>query len=204
MKKISCFTILFLISCASIAGTPFPFSEQGWNSSEKKTINENYLWLSGIVVGTTTLDEVVEVFGQSKLYRPNKKNYSPNLLCYKSDLDDASVIFQSGPLGGWKVVTAIWIGNVNFIDATLCAKSKLVDRKKMSVNGLSLDLGIADVENIIGNPTFQNASFLAYRYKDKTTLDEGKIFDISSGFEFDFNFNKQRLNWFRIYQQLSN
>lgn len=202
MKKVACLTIFFLVSCVSVAGVPFPFSEQGWNSSEKKAIDENYLRLSGIVIGTTTLDEVIEIFGQSELYRPNKKNYSPNLLCYKSEHDDTSIIFQSGPLGGWKVVTAIWIGNVNFVDATRCAKSKLVDRKKMVVNGLSLDLRIADVKNIIGNPTFKKSSFHAYRYQDKITLDQDKIFDISSGFEFESG--QSQLNWFRIYRQLSN
>ena len=201
MKRVVCLTISFLVSCVSIADVPFPFSEQGWNSSEKKAIDENYLRLSDVVVGTTTLDEVIEMFGQSKLYRPNKKNYSPNLLCYKSEHDDASIIFQSGPLGGWKVVTAIWIGNVNFLDATRCAKSNLVDRKKMVVNGLSLDLEITDVKNIIGNPTFQKPFFHAYRYQDKITLDQDEIFDISSGFEF--NFDQRQLNWFRVYRQLS-
>lgn len=202
MKKLSCVAILFLVSCASIAGAPFPFSEQGWSSSEKKSIDESYLQLSGVVVGTTTLDEVVEIFGQSESYRLNKKNYSPSLLCYKSERDDTSVIFQSGPLGGWKVVTAIWIGNVDFIDAARCSRSKLVDRKKMVLNGLSLDFEVADIKNIMGNPTFHNSSFLTYRYEDKVSLDEDKVFYLSSGFEFGFN--KHRLNWFRVYRQLSN
>lgn len=202
MRKTSYLIVLCLISCASVASATFPFSEQGWDASEKRIIDENYLQLSNVVVGTTTLDEVVEIFGQSELYRPNKKNYSPSLLCYKSEHDDSSVIFQSGPLGGWQVVTAIWVGKVNFIDSARCAKSKLVNRKKMEMNGLSLDLRVTDVKNRIGNPTFSNSSFFAYRYEDKITLDEGKVFDVSSGLEFDFNQNQ--LNWFRIYRQLSN
>jgi len=203
MKAIkSCVAFLLLISCGSIAGAPFPFSKWGWDSSEKKIIDKNYLLLSGVVIGTTTLNEVEGIFGTSEIYKLDKKNYSPNLLCYKSEDDDTGVIFQSGPLGGWKVVTAIWIGKVDFIDEARCAKSTLVDRKKMAVKGLSLDLGISDVKNIIGKPTFHDSSFFAYRYEDKIALEKNKIFDVSSGFEFESG--QSQLNWFRIYRQLSN
>jgi len=197
MKRLSCAVISFLISSTSIAQVPFPFSEQGWNSAEKKIIDKNYLNLLGVTVGTSTLDEVIEVFGQSEIYRSSNKNYSPNLLCYKSEHDNTGVIFQSGPLGGWVIVTAIWIGSMNFVDATRCVKSKLVDRSKLVINGLSLDLEASDVQNIIGKPTYKGSSFLAYRYEDNS-----ETFDISSGFEFDFN--QYQLGWFRIYRQLSN
>ncbi len=202
IKTVPCVAFLLLISCGSIAGAPFPFSKLGWGSNEKKIIDERYLSLSNVVIGTTTLNDVTDIFGQSEIYKLDNKNYSPNLLCYKSAYDDTSVIFQSGSLGGWKVVTAIWIGKVNFIDAARCAKSTLVDRKNMTVKGLSLDLVASDVKNTFGKPTFHNSSFFAYRYEDKTTLDKNKIFDVSSGFEFEFG--RRQLNWFRIYRQLSN
>ena len=202
MKRIFCVVTLFLVSCASIAGTPFPFSDFGWDLREKKIIDETYLKLSGVLIGTTTLDEVVSIFGHSEPYRPNNKNHSPELLCYKSESDDTSIIFQSGPLGGWEVVTAIWIGKADLVDEKRCAKSKLVDRERMTVNGLSLGLGANDVKNIVGEPTFRTFSFFAYRYEDQTNLESGEIFDVSSGFEFEFGQNQ--LNWFRVYQQFSN
>lgn len=194
--------ILLLSSCAGTAIAPFPFARWGWDSSEKKIIDDRYLLLSGVVVGKSTFDDVAKIFGKSKIYRSGAKNYSPNLVCYKSEHDDASVVFQSGPLGGWSVVTAVWVGKTNLIDATRCAKSRLVDRKKMAPNGLSLDLTIADIQKRIGRPTFRNAQFVAYRYQDKIVLVEGKIFDVTSGFEIQFENNK--LNWFRIYRQISN
>ena len=202
MKRAFCFVTLFLASCASIAGIPFPCSDFGWDLSEKKIVDKTYLKLSGVLIGTTTLDEVVSIFGHSELYRPNNKNYSPKLLCYQSESDDTSIIFQSGPLGGWEVVTAIWVGKADLVDEKRCAKSKLVDHKKMAVNGLSLGLGVNDVKNIVGEPTFRNFSCFAYRYEDQTNLESGEIFDVSSGFEFEFSQNQ--LNWFRIYQQFSN
>ena len=201
MKRVFCVVTLFLVSCTSNAGAPFPFSDFGWDSSEKRIIDKSYLLLSDVVIGTTTLDEVVNIFGQSEVYRPSKKNYSPSLLCYKSEDDDTSVIFQSGPLGGWKTVTAIWIGKIDLIDEKRCVKSRLVSREKMVVNGLSLGLGIDAVRKIVGKSTFSNPSFLAYRYEGKTTLKNGKILDVSSGFEFEFSQN--RLSWFRVYKQLS-
>ena len=50
----------------------------------------------------------------------------------------------------------------------------------MAVNGLSLGLGANDVKNIVGEPTFRNFSFFAYRYEDQTNLESGKIFDVYS------------------------
>ena len=92
MKRVFCVVTLFFASCASIAGIPFPCSDFGWDLSEKKIIDETYLKLSGVLVGTTTFDEVVSIFGQSELYRPNNKNHSPELLCYKSESDDTTII----------------------------------------------------------------------------------------------------------------
>ena len=49
MKKVFCVVTLFLVSCASIAGIPFPFSDFGWDLSEKKIVDETYLKLSGVL-----------------------------------------------------------------------------------------------------------------------------------------------------------
>ena len=85
MKRVFCAVTLFLVSCASIADIPFPFSDFGRDLREEKIIDKTYLKLSGVLIGTTKFDEVVSIFGQSELYRPNNKNYSPKLLCYKSE-----------------------------------------------------------------------------------------------------------------------
>ena len=63
MKRVFCVVTLCLVSCASIAGTPFPFSDFGWDLSEKKIVDKTYLKLSGVLIGTTTLDEVVSILG---------------------------------------------------------------------------------------------------------------------------------------------
>lgn len=202
MKKILGALFLFLISCGTIAGATFPFSEKGWDSSEKKIVDDGYLTLSEVTIGVTTFDQIVGIFGKSTLYKPDKKNYSPNLLCYKSVNDDTTVVFQSGPLGGWKIITAVWIGKASFVDTSKCAESKLVDRERMQVNGLSLDLNIDDVKKYLGDPTFHNQSFYAYRYEDQTSTEKNKIFDVTSGFEFEFG--QHEINWFRVYKQLSN
>lgn len=158
--------------------------------------------LSGVVIGTTTLEEVTTIFGQSKIYKPDNKSYSPSLICYLSDKDDTSVVFQSGPLGGWSVVTAIFIGYSQFVDVSKCSMSNLVNREKLIINGISLVSRLSDIENNIGKPTYHGNSFVAYRYQDTAPLKGGKVFDISSGLELEFE--KGQIRWFRVYRQESN
>lgn len=197
----SSIAFFLLASCTSNADIFFPFATWGWDASEKKVISENYLSLSGIVIGTTTLEDVTTIFGKSKPYKPDSKNYSPDLICYLSNKDDTAVIFQSGPLGGWSVVTAILIGRSQFMDVSKCAVSHLVRREKMIINGISLDSKFSVIQYHIGKPTFHESSFIAYRYQD-TAVNNNMLFDISSGLEFELE--NDEILWFRVYRQLSN
>lgn len=202
MKLLLCTVMFFLISCLSAAEILFPLDGKGWDLNKKAIIDKRYLHLLGVSIGISTFDDVTNILGKSEAYKTSSKNYAPSLLCYQSVHDDIAVIFQSGPLGGWHVVTAIWIGNANLINTTRCAKSKLVSRKTARMNSLSLNLKPSDVKNIFGDATFNSPLFCAYRFEDEIVLDDDRAFNISSGFEFGFNGHK--LSWFRVYRQLSN
>lgn len=205
MKRASYFTILFFVSCAGIAGAPS--INVGWSVSdmENKLIDESYLDLSGVIIDTTSFGEIIKMFGESEVVRQNKHL---STLCYKSSYDDASIVFESNWGGGEEEsITAIWIGRVDLLDASRCAESGLVDRRKMVVSGLSLDSGVADVLALLGKPSFQDSSFAVYRYATKTTFPGSDTeYSVLSGFEFEFGqraLDKRQLNWFRIYLTVS-
>lgn len=225
MRNISSIIILFLVSCASIAGDLRSFSDQGrpisWTGcragidahlcpfsvqmmiihehEEQKVIADGYLSLGGVVIGITTLDEVADIFGKSEIYTTREQ--SSNFVCYVSENDDTGVVFESGPLGAWIDVTAFVVIKTEFLDVARCKKSKLVDRQKMVVNGLSLGLSVDDVQKKLGKPTYRDTSYLAYRYADKTLLKD-EVFDVTSGIRFGFRGNE--ITWFDISKVLSN
>lgn len=205
MKRASCSTILFFVSYASIAGAPSV--NIGWSDGENKIIDESYLNVSGVVIGTTSFDEIIKMFGESEVVKQHKQHI--RTLCYKSSYDDTGVVFGSGPFGGWgDSATSIWIGKVDLLDASQCAESRLMGSREMVVNGLSLDSGIADVLALLGKPLFQGSSFAVYRYATKTTFPgDDSEYDVLSGLEFKFGqraLDKRRLDWFRIYLTVSN
>ena len=197
---------LLLASCsipASVsvsASVPFPFSTLGWEFPAEKIIGDRYLSIAGIVVGTSTLEEAVDLYGPSDSYRGGPENYSPSLVCYTSPNKDLLVVFQSGPLGGWDIITAVWIGKSGYIDDSRCTKSALVREESMTIGDLSLGLTKVELRTAFGTPTFSAPPFYAYRYLDEVESGEKKL-SVSSGLEFEFEQNS--LSWFRVYKQFS-
>ena len=93
-----------------------------------------------------------------ELFRKDPKiNYSPSLVCYAAhDLsDETSVIFEAGPLGGWKTITAFIVGFKNRIPYKIDKYTKSFRIKKgiATEKGVSLGITKKDFISILGTPT---------------------------------------------------
>lgn len=78
------------------------------SSSHAKPVQELGLSLGGTRIGTSTLQDVQAVFGRASPKRGAEEE-SPIQLCYFHDSKNgkAFVVFESGPLGGFKRITGI-------------------------------------------------------------------------------------------------
>jgi hypothetical protein len=192
-----------MLGCSSAESEiHFPFESWGWDDSVERVIPSNFLSISSIEIGTSTLEDAKREFGAAAVYRPGTESYLPSLICYLSDSDETAVIFQSGPLGGWSVVTAIWVGNSNYVDESKCATSSKVKREKDSGRGVFLGSRISAIESELGEPTFAKLPFVAFRFQYKDVGRTDGPFDISSGIEMEIE--DGRVVWFRVYKEASN
>lgn len=197
-----CLAILTLGCGSAESDIHFPFESWGWEDSVQRVIPDDFLSLSSIEVGTSTLEDVRERFGPAVEFRRGNESYSPSLICYLADTDDTAVIFQSGPLGGWSVVTAIWIGHSHHIDVANCTASSKVGREKASIHGVFPGSSFSTIELNLGMPTYRKLPYIAYRFQDQDVSSSDGPFDITSGLELELK--NDRVAWFRVYRQASN
>ena len=177
-------------------------------------------------IGVHTLQDVIDDLGESPVFRKDPKiNYSPLLVCYAAHdlIDETSVIFEAGPLGGWKTITAYIVGLKSRIPYKIdkYTKSFRIKKSIATKNGISLGMAKKDFMSILGTPTYIKDGAIAYHYlRNAKMTEEQKIalqkkhdeifgsgekispyYDISSGIESFFLNDK--LVWFRVYRMES-
>ena len=199
-------SLLFLtIVCASCAAQsiPFPFSDTGWELQTKGLLPEKWHTVGQVSLYKTTLDEIEQFYGKGLRFRADDKNYSPYLQCYLVK-NDHVIVFQSGPLGGWSIVTGILIARKSAYGGAGCG-----GRINFDVPFGVAELRIGDIEgevyNLLGQPSLKTDSLLAYRYEQQggskiKGLSDKSIY-VTSGIEVGLN--KGEVIWVRVYWQES-
>jgi hypothetical protein len=180
----------------------------------------------GFNIGVHSLQDVMDDLGESPIVRKDPNiNYSPFLVCYTTnDLsDETSIIFEAGPLGGWKTITAYVVGFKNEIPYKIdkYTKSNRIRKDISTENGISLGMTKEKFICILGTPTYVKDEIIAYHYLRNAKMTEEQksalqkkhdeifgsgeeispYYDISSGIEGFFL--NDLLVWFRVYKMES-
>ena len=210
MKNLLVLILIFSsVSCASSTmrasssndNISFAFSEIGWDKKSNGSLSSEWHVFDRTELYKITLSEVENIYGKAISYRPDTRSYSPSLLCYLSP-DNNVVVFQSGPLGGWSKVTAILIAKKDEYYDKRCIETKEI--QQYSIGGLSLGLNQQEVNALLGNPSYKDKHFSAYRYEQKRRSKIEKNLDIyvTSGIEIGYS-ETGVVKWFRVYWQES-
>ena len=181
-----------------------PYVWDGLKINEGQIVPDDYLTLSNadVVIGKTTMREAADKFGETIIH---SYSYQLNHICYKSNDDDTIVILISDSpdapptSNDWnEVITAIWIGHSRHVDADKdkCSVSNMVSQEITGMNGISLDTNFAKIKEALGEPTFHEEPFVAYKYRGAEFINSN-IYDVLSGLEMEFN--ADRLEWFSIH-----
>jgi hypothetical protein len=109
------------------------------------SLSRQSLTVAGIRIGKATLDDVQARFSGTQKFRLQKGESSPVGICVKNKAGDAAV-FISGPSGGWKDLTGIYLAKADLLESqgATCVKSP--------------DLGPIATENGL-HPGIDRASF---------------------------------------------
>lgn len=194
--------VLLMVACSPVLSeVHFPHLVHGWETSTAGEIPNHFLSLSNIQIGRSTIDDVYDELGKTVAYRPGSESYSPKLICYLSSTDDTAVVFQSGPLGGWSVITAIWVGRARHVDTAKCSTSDKIDRTRANIGGIFIGTNTLTIKGELGEPTYVEPPHVAYRFETRDETSSETVFDIVSGLEIELE--DDCVVWYRVYWQAS-
>ena len=177
------FTTIFLSACGLIsvvdaeAGAqilpPSPGLPYGSLSEE---IDKRHLNIGLVVIGVTSIEELLEGFGKSSVAKGDAG--SPALICYYSvkDKKPTTIIFE-----GWSADKTVPIigftlqtGKIRHVKSgrafAKCSPSAFASSKVKTKSGLRLGIGLKDVIEILGPPLHQSPGKIYYAYSSKSPV----------------------------------
>lgn len=165
-------------------------------------INDDHITILGFIVGKHSLLDVQNELGEVDALP--RKEHAPEQICYVSvrPSERTIIIFESGPLGGWKYLTAFSLVSEksDFKYVQLCKKTSLVSPDIATKSGLKLGMSKEDLMAIMGKPSkiIDDNYFYLYDFQSKMTPEEIKLigstsypyFDVSSAVFAKFDKSK--------------
>ena len=198
--------LLMAIGCLGCSAhstpIPFPMVEAGWEAPVKSRLSDEHRNVGSIYLGRTSFNEVQNMYGRSIIAESyGGKSYSPNLICYGSPYSDSLLVFQTGPLGGWSIVTGVLLVGEPKIVGLACHKQGSLELPK-AIAGIALGVHKSNVLDSFGDPSVDTDELLAYRFEDSGRTNKASVSaTVTSGMEFGLE--EDRVAWVRVYWQES-
>jgi hypothetical protein len=141
------------------------------------------------------------------------------MVCYVADKtkNEISVVFHSGPLGGWHTITGFIVVPNNLIPCYANECKQFQSKENVSTkSGITLGIEKEKFIQIVGNPTHSDSDMIAYHYIGERRMTEDEIeraeitfkskvehpfWSVSSGIEAYFC--SRKLVWFHVYKTVS-
>jgi hypothetical protein len=165
----------------------------------------------GITVGQHSLADVRRRLGDAKVVKMQAMDGRPDVVCYRSSKDDATVVmFEAGPLGGFKDVTAATVAPASAFGAAAhaCLATEKVNRKTAAIRGIRLGAPMSSVSSVLGKAPAKTKAGLVelplelikeHKSSSGTKTEE----TVSSGFVGRADASGS-LAWFSVYYTRSN
>ena len=132
------------------------------------TLPQSALHISGLVLDSSTFDDVKSVFGQTKSLPQTDDPHEAETICYvASGGSDIYLSFSAGwPENETDKLTSFTLSQEKVrYKADKCNPSKMLTTEIATANGLRLGLTQADVETILGVPSKRTQTWMIYSYE---------------------------------------
>jgi hypothetical protein len=148
-----------------------------------EVVASEHFRVGSIAIGTSSFADVMAKFGDTETFTSGVE-HAPRLACYRAldDDDDTVLLFEAGPMGGWKRLTGISVTNTTLWNhPRQCNRSALVNKRLATASGLRLGLPVADLVKFLGEPTIRNDRFFGYYFEmqegdwTRTSVIEGAL-----------------------------
>ena len=152
-------------------------------NARKGRLSLTDITLLDVSIGRDTLDNVRSRFGNVKVSLEPENSASANdEICYSSNntADETRVIFGSGPMGGWSIVTTFQVLS-RTSQNLLCTPSPRITRTIATQSGIRLYMPLKELNAKLGRPTQQGKGFAIYSFKQKSDHPGREDFDMLSG-----------------------
>lgn len=137
--------VLAIPAWSAAQGVELPLADD-FMTGEPKTgvLPLGHSSLAGVRLNRTSIEQVRSLFGPTEVFRVSNSDGANKAVCYVSSKveDTTAVIFESGALGAWEVVTAITVAPRHLIRGveSRCVKSAKITSHLSTKGGLKLSL----------------------------------------------------------------
>lgn len=207
--------ILFLAAsqASTAAGLPLkPELEAGTpavveSAPMKGTLPSSVRTIFGVTAGKHSLDDVIKKLGKSELTKLDRADGRPVVVCYRAEdiADDTLVLFEAGPLGGFRQVTAISVGPAAVFGSirASCSPNKVIGRKTATAGGIALGSPVGKVAVALKAPLTTTKDGLVEAAWEKSKMvsakDSGKTWEETIASGFLGRTHQGVVTWFSIY-----
>jgi hypothetical protein len=140
-------------------------------------LGESHLTILNFTIGIHSLEDVQKELGYTQFLQ--RREHAPFQICYKSTLksDETKVVFEAGPMGGWKKLTAFKIisNKANLLGSDKCEKSTFISKRIQTKSGIRLGITKGQLEKILGSPSKEINNNLFFVYRTKRNMSESEI-----------------------------
>ncbi len=173
----------------------------------KGVLSDRHRTVVGVTVGKHSLDGVMNILGRAAVVKLERAEGRPSVVCFRSGdpSDDTVVMFEAGPLGGFKQVTAISVGPSSTFGAIQgsCKASKAISREAANAGGISLGIAVEMVAQSVGSPIANTSAGLFEVAFEKTeTIKEsssGKAWEVDTSSGLVGRARGGLVSWFSVY-----
>ena len=167
-------------------------------SPADREIDPANLELSGIVLGTTTISEVMQKLGPAELIHVG---HDGALICYRSadQKDDAIVTFGAETHAEQRVINFQLIADGMAFKAHRHCVPSMISTKLSTKNGLTLGQTVKTIKMILGEPVLEwNGSLLQEFDHHKPTTYDGQPACLEVFSSVAAQFHNDRLSWLLV------
>jgi hypothetical protein len=140
-------------------------------------LEDSHLTILGLTIGKHSITDVYEKLGFTE--QLTRKEHDPTEICYAFEKTENTLIFQAGPMGGWKYLTGFKLlsKNVNYIHKSKCKVIVLQSSLIKTKSGIHLGMDMNQVKNIFGKPSKEvnNRIYFIFKFRRKMTDNEREI-----------------------------
>ena len=159
-----------IASCVQMAIVVLPLSPH-----PRVPISHN-LTLMGFTLGKSTFADVEKELGRAVVQRSSAADSASDQVCYRApEREHVSVVFESGPSGGWSTLDGYKVSARPIASSVQCTIMPHGAPVMATAGGLRLGLTLPQVEALLGTPRLTRRNHATFQWSARRPMTKKEI-----------------------------